>query len=160
MHCRKYTYQVVRCSQGGCTVGSTLPKKSKTKCLAFLTKHRELPKLSLWQVKLPWVTSVKLLGNTIENDLNGQKKDISIKRARYIDKNNELLQEIYFAHPDTLVKINMIYNSHFTGSVLWNLFCKESKMVENAWNVSIRKTLIYQDKLTDIWFNHCLKFHI
>ena len=69
----------------------------------------------------------------------GQKKDISIKRARYIDKNNELLQEFYFAHPETLVKINMIYDSHFTGSVLWDLFSKECKMVENAWNVSIRK---------------------
>ena len=75
----------------------------------------------------------------VENKINGQRKDMSIKRARYIDKNNELLQEFYFAHPETLVKVNSIYNSHFTGCVLWDLFCKESKMVENAWNVSIRK---------------------
>ena len=33
----------------------------------------------------------------------------------------------------------MIYNSHFTGSVLWDLFSKDCKKVENAWNVSIRK---------------------
>ena len=91
------------------------PKKSKTKCLAFLFKNRDLPKLNLGQDKLPWVSNVKHLGNTIENNLNGQRKDMSIKRARFIDKNNELLQEFYFAHPETLVKINNIYNSHFTG---------------------------------------------
>ena len=94
------------------------PKKSKTKCLAFLFKNRELPKLSLGEDKLPWVSNVKHLGNMVENKLNGQRKDITIKRARYIDKNNELLQEFYFAHPETLVKVNSIYNSHFTGCVL------------------------------------------
>ena len=61
-----------------------------------------------------------------------------IKRARYIDKNNEILQEFYFVHSETL-KAKNIYNSHFTGCVLWNLFCKESTMIENAWKVSIRK---------------------
>ena len=115
------------------------PEKSKTKCLAFLFKKRDLSKLSLGEDKLPWVSTVKHLGNTIENTLNGQKKDILIKRAKFIDKNNELLQEFYFAHPDSLVKINLIYNSHFTGSVLWDLFSKECIMIENAWNVSVRK---------------------
>ena len=32
----------------------------------------------------------------------------------------------------------MIYNTHFTGSPLWNLFCREADMVYNSWNRSIR----------------------
>ena len=94
------------------------PKKSKTKCVAFLFKNRELPKLNLGDDKLPWVSNVKHLGNMIENTINGQRKDMSIKRARYIDKNNKLLQEFYFAHPDTLVKINVILFSevHITNT--------------------------------------------
>ena len=61
-----------------------------------------------------------------------------VKRAKYIGKNNELQQEIHFSHPDIQFEINRIYNSHFTGSSLWDLFCKESTMVENSWNVSFR----------------------
>ena len=35
--------------------------------------------------------------------------------------------------------INRIYNSHFTGSSLWDLFNKETRKVENSWSVSFRK---------------------
>ena len=70
--------------------------------------------------------------------MNGLKKDMSIKRARYIDRNNELQQEFFFAHPETKVKVNRIYNTHFTGSPLWDLFSRESEMIENTYNVSIR----------------------
>ena len=90
---------------------------------------------------LPWVSSVKHLGITIENKINGLKKDILIKRANFINKNNEIIQEFHFSHPETKIKINNIYNSHFTGSCLWNLFGRESVMVENSWNVSMRLML-------------------
>ena len=69
------------------------------------------------------------------------KKDILVKRAAFIHKNNEINQEFYFSHPDTKIKINSIYNSHFTGSNLWNLFSREAVMVENSWNVSMRLML-------------------
>ena len=68
------------------------------------------------------------------------KKDISVKRAQFIDKNCEINQEFYFAHPDTRFNLNRIYNGHFTGSPLWDLFCKESEMLENSFNVSFRAT--------------------
>ena len=115
------------------------PKKSKTKCMSFLFKQREIPKLSLGGNPLPWVPTGKHLGINLENTINGLKKDILIKRAKFIDKSNEIMQEFYFAHPDTLLQLNMIYNSHFYGSPLWDLFSKECQMVENAWNVSVRK---------------------
>ena len=115
------------------------PQKSKTKCLAFLKKDRSLRKLTLCGDKLPWVNSGKHLGNTIENDLDGMSKDLMIKRAKYIERNLELNQEFHFAHPETKVNINNIYNSHFSGSPLWNLFTDEAVMLEKIWNVSIRK---------------------
>ena len=48
------------------------------------------------------------------------QKDIQIKEAMYIEKVNSLQQELHFAHPSTLWKLNMIYNFHFTGCELWD----------------------------------------
>ena len=117
------------------------PNKCKTKCLAFLHKKRPLPPMYLCGNPLPWVRSAKHLGITIENKIDGMKKDILIKRAEFIKKNNEIIQEFHFSHPYTKIKINSIYNSHFTGSCLWNLFGREAIMVENSWNVAMRLML-------------------
>ena len=61
------------------------------------------------------------------------------KRARYIQSNNELMQEFSFTHSRTKAFINRVFNSHFYGSVLWNLCERESKMLYNTWSVSVRK---------------------
>ena len=66
------------------------------------------------------------------------KQDVMEKRAGYISKNNEIVQEFHYAHPKTLVKINNIFNSHFYGSTLWDLQSKEVDMVQKTWNVSQR----------------------
>ena len=116
------------------------PTKSKTKCMAFCSKERNLPKLTLCGNDLPWVGSGKHLGVKIVNkpaNIIGQ--DIKEKRAQYIQRNNELAQEFSYANCVTKANINRIYNSHFTGSVLWNLASKEANMVYNTWSVSIRK---------------------
>ena len=68
---------------------------------------------------------------------NGMGRDVLGKRAAYISKNNELLQEFHFAHPSTLVNVNS-YNTHFYGSTLCNLFSKEVNNIEKSWNVSQR----------------------
>ena len=70
--------------------------------------------------------------------MNGMKQDMKEKRARYIGRNNELLQEFGFAHPRTKVKINTVFNSHFSGQVLWDLFSREAEMIENTWNHSVK----------------------
>ena len=114
------------------------PVKCKTKCLAFLRKERPINQVKLCGNVLPWVNSGKHLGNHIENKINGMKIDIRNKRANYITKNNEIIQEFYFAHPKTKIELNQIYNSHFTGSPLWDLFSRESEMLFNTWNKSIR----------------------
>ena len=126
-------------------------KKSKTRCLAFLQKKRVVKPVVLCGNDLPWVHSCNHLGNTIEvafgGDVRGQ--DILKKRANFINRSNQLLQEFYFAHPETTAELIRIYNTHFYGSVLWGASTKEVNKLEKSWNVCIRKTF----KLP--WQTHC-----
>ena len=115
------------------------PNKSKTKCIAFLKEDRDLNKLLLCDNLLPLVKNVKHLGIKLETKFGCiLKQDIRGKRAQYIQRNNEIMQEFKFAHPSTKLQLTCIYNTHFTGSVIWDLFSRESIMIENTWNVSIR----------------------
>ena len=114
------------------------PVKCKTKCIAFEKQERPLSSVQLCGVPLPWVDGGLHLGNNISNKTSGMGHDIKIKRAQFINKNNELNQEFWFSHPATKVTINQIYNFHFTGSPIWDLFCKEAVMLENSWNTAVR----------------------
>ena len=67
-----------------------------------------------------------------------RSQDIKIKRARFIERNNELIQEFNFCHPKTLVHLNFVYNSHFYGSCLWNLGSEWVEKFEKSWNISMR----------------------
>ena len=117
------------------------PSKCKTKCVAYLKSERELPSIILCGNCLPWVKEGVHLGNYIGNKYNGMARDIKIKRAQYINKNCELQQEFKFAHSKSRFQANIIYNSHFMGSPIWDLFSNEYKMLKNSWNVPFR--LIY-----------------
>ena len=119
---------------------NTNPTKSKTKCMAFLSKDRELRKLKLCGNELPWVEKGKHLGVKVTNNPNNiLGDDIMEKRARYIQCNNELMQEFSFAHCRTKFFVNRIFNTHFYGSVLWNIYEKESNILFNSWSTSVRK---------------------
>ena len=72
------------------------------------------------------------------NKIDGLKHEVMVKRAMFIGRNNEIRQEYCFAHPITKFKINAIYNSHFTGSPVWDLFSHEAEILENTWNRSIK----------------------
>ena len=89
---------------------------------------------------LPWVKEGIHLGNNIENKYNGMLRDVKMKRAEYIQKNINLQQEFMFAHPVTRFKTNLVFNSHFTGSPIWDLFSENAIQLENSWNVSFRRT--------------------
>ena len=115
--------------------------KCKTKCMAFLKKGRVLKTLTLGGHCLPMVNSVGHLGNKFENKLDGMRQGMREKRARFIQKNNALCQEFSFADPITKCKLNSIYNTHFTGSPLWDLFCREAEAIDKTCNVAIRKML-------------------
>ena len=115
------------------------PLKCKTKCIAFLRKSRNLPNIVLNGNDLPWVTEGVHLGNFFCNKYDGMTRDIKVKRGQFISRNYELLQEFYFAHPTTKLKTILLYNCHFTGSPIWDLFNPEVKMLENSWNIAVRK---------------------
>jgi hypothetical protein len=114
------------------------PIKCKTKCLAFISKKRELQNMMLCGHPLPWGDHCNHLGNYLENKIDGMKQDLRIKQANYIDKNNDLEKEFHFCHPQTKFKVNSIYNTHFTGSPLWNLFSPEAVKMEGTWNRSVK----------------------
>ena len=61
-----------------------------------------------------------------------------MKAAKFIDKNNSICQELYFAHPEFKVRINIIYNGHWTGSQLWKFGSKEVEKLESTYNRSVK----------------------
>ena len=63
------------------------------------------------------------------------------KRAVFINRNNELRQEFWFAHPSTVIRTNNIFNTSLYGSVLWDLFGNEAERLEKTWNISQRLML-------------------
>ena len=80
----------------------------------------------------------KYLGNTITSELNGLQKDILEKRAAYIERNCELLQEFPYSHPAFKCKLNKIYNSSFPGSSLWDFTSYNFNLLINSWSISVR----------------------
>ena len=114
------------------------PKLCKTKCMAFLSKPRDLPSMHLCGNPLPWVDRLKHLGTMVSNQIDGCQVDIQQKRAMYINKNNSIFQEFSYAHPISKLKLNAIYNSHFSGSEVWDLFSPGIKSFEGSFNKSIK----------------------
>ena len=116
------------------------PVKSKTKGIIFNNSQKELnvTKVHLDGNPLPWIDNAKYLGNKITNKINGLNEDILVKRARFIERNSELLQEFHFANANSemLCKLNRI--SSFFGSMLWDLTSRNVNMIINSWSVSIR----------------------
>jgi hypothetical protein len=114
------------------------PIKSKTKCIAF---HRgaklDLPAIYLNGDALPWCERVVHVGNTVH--MNGtMEQDICEKRAIYIDRAMELNQEFMSSPNEVKLRMQRLYNSHFTGSPLWNFSGGGFNKLCNSWNVNIR----------------------
>ena len=101
------------------------PRKCKTNCITFLKRQRPLPDVILCGNRFPWVDHGVHLGNNFRNSYDGMKADVMIKRAQFVQKSCELQQEFSFAHPNTKIQINNIFNCHFTGSPLWDLSSNE-----------------------------------
>ena len=81
-----------------CFSTNSNPKKSKTKCMAFLQKKRDLNKLKMCGDLLPLVVIGKHVGTRIENEPdNILNQDTKEKRAHSTSNVNELMQEFSFA---------------------------------------------------------------
>jgi hypothetical protein len=116
------------------------PIKSKTKCIVFSKKQRDRQNVApvlLNGDPLPWVEEVKHLGNLLECD-NSMKRDITIKRARFIGKLNSLSQEFHHVSPKVFMKILNIYAVSFHGGGLWDIMSDNCERLYKAWNVAVR----------------------
>ena len=109
--------------------------------MAFTKKEKDLKSMVLCGNSLPWVKSTRHLGNKIEDKIDGTRQDMREKRSQFIQKNNEICQEFSFADSTTKIRLNNIFNTHFTGSPIWDLFCGEADAIEKTWNVAMRKTM-------------------
>ena len=116
-------------------------KKCKTKCMAFINKRWPLMHIKLNGKNLPWVDSSKHLGVRVGNMSKGLSQDMMEKRALYVHKVNEIIQEFHFADPSAKIMINNIFNTSFFGSQLWDWFNNEAERLENSWNISQRVVL-------------------
>ena len=125
-------------SQHNLAFSTNSDPKCKTKCLAYTAVKREFKSLKMNGNDLPWVSSAKHLGTRIKSSINGVTKDLMEKRAAFINRNNELVQEFRFAHPQTIIKTNNIFNTTMYGCVLWDLFSNEAQRLEKTWNISQR----------------------
>ena len=88
---------------------------------------------------LPWIEHANYLGNVITSIPDGWSKDARQKRAQYIEKNVEIIQEFPSAHPEVKCKINRIYNSSFPGAMLYDLSSDSVTHLVNSWSVSVRR---------------------
>ena len=91
---------------------------------------------------LPWVDSAKYLGNNITSVMDGMISDCKMKRAKFIQRNCELIQEFRIAHPAVKCSINSIYNSSFPGALLWDFTSETFNQFVNSWSVSVRDNWI------------------
>ena len=116
------------------------PRKSKTKGIIFTKKALQFipAPLILNGNPLPWISESKYLGNTITSIPDGWSKDANQKRACYIERNIEILQEFPEAHPEVKCRLHRIYNSSFPGSVLYELSSNSVSHLVNSWSVSTR----------------------
>ena len=114
------------------------PKKSKTKCMAFLKYQRDLPNMVLCGNSLPWVDSLVHLGTKVSNSSKGGKLDMKAKESSYIQKTCSINQEFSFAHPVTKIVLNRVYNCHFSGGQLWDLFGQDAQKFISTYNRSIK----------------------
>ena len=116
------------------SVNHVTPKKSKTKCVGFGIKQDPLP-ITLDGINLPWSDSYIHLGHVLSKD-GSLSADVDLKRRSFVGKFHEFRQELKNPYPIVFMNLILIYNSHFYGSNLWNLFAISD--VYTAWNNVLR----------------------
>ena len=77
---------------------------------------------------------IKHLGNTITNGDRVLEEDMNQKKAKYINRNCEINQELHFSDMETKLLVNDLYNSSWFGSVLWDLYGSAATKIESCYN--------------------------
>ena len=129
------------------------PAKSKTKCVYFCGRVKDVvypPPVKLDGKYLPWVVTAEHLGHTL-HQLVSMDQDCRIKRTKFIDRTNELRDQLHFAHPDQVMKAIQIYCCDGYGSMLCFFGSDAAEYFVKSWNTCVKlvfdvptiSTLIY-----------------
>ena len=113
------------------------PAKLKSKCI-FVTGTRlrnvTLPTpLKLYGQDLPWVNHATHLGHELHKDGN-MDYDCKLKRGRFIDCSTDIRETFKFVNPPQILKTVQVYCCDMYGSMLWNLYGKQSEQFFRCWN--------------------------
>ena len=113
------------------------PRKSKTMCIAFNCSNREqLAPVQLNGDDLPWVSKAKHIGNWLNED-GSTDLDLRVKGI-FIQTAMELNQEFSSLPASIRMRLNMLYNSHFSGSNIWKLESEAASKLYSSWNKNIK----------------------
>ena len=88
------------------------PNKNKTMYIVFQQKVADIKPVVLCGNPLPWVFEGKHLCNSFDNCKDITDRDIRIKRTKFINRGNELSQELFFACPRKKMKITSFIDIH------------------------------------------------
>ena len=114
------------------------PRKSKTMCIAFNCSNREqLAPVQLNGDDLPWVSKAKHIGNWLNED-GSTDLDLRVKKGIFIQTAMELNQEFSSLPASIRMRLNMLYNSHFSGSNIWKLESEAASKLYSSWNKNIK----------------------
>ena len=117
---------------------NAIPDKSKTKCIAFNVSV--VPSmLKLYDLALPWVTSVIHLGHLITS-VNDTSADILRNKSIFNTKVHELRQELGDQHPEVFLSLVQTYLTSMYGSNLWDLYHSSADKLYTAWNFLRKNT--------------------
>ena len=106
--------------------------------MAFNCKNKKtLSDIYLNGNKLPWKETAKHIGNYLHED-GTMTKDVSVKRAQFIQTCMNQNDEFECLPIESQVKLLNIYNSHFTGSNLWNFESEIVQQLFRSWNINLR----------------------
>ena len=118
------------------------PAKSKTKCLYFCARTKDVvypSPVKLDGKYLPWVVTAEHLGHTL-HQLVTMDQDCRIKRAKFIDKTVGLRDQLSFAQPEQVLKAAEVYCSDSYGAMLWSLASDTAEQYFRAWNTFVKLT--------------------
>ena len=76
------------------------------------------------------VIKLKLIGTTVTNNCQLDKM--------HNENNCSLEPEFHFAHLRVNQNLNTIYNCHFSGLQVWNLFSQGARTLEGTYNRSVK----------------------
>ena len=117
------------------------PKKSKTMCMAFNCSSRnQLAPIKLNDDDLPWVPKAKHIGNYLHED-GTTGLDLRVKKGIFIQTAMELNQEFFSLPASLKMRLNLLYNSHFSGSSIWRFESEDAGHLFSSWNKNVK--LIY-----------------